>query len=83
MLALYRTGRQAGALATFRRLRDALDADLGIEPCPALRHLEAAILRQDPTLQPRPPTVGLAPASAPPARPGAVPAAAQPPLPAG
>jgi DNA-binding SARP family transcriptional activator len=51
MLALYRCGRQADALATYRRARTALVRDLGLEPTPALRELEAAILRQDPLLE--------------------------------
>jgi len=47
MLALYRAGRQADALAGFRAARRALVDGLGIEPSLALRELEAAILRQD------------------------------------
>lgn len=47
MLALYRSGRQARALDVYRRGRDRLLGELGIEPGPALRELEAAILRQD------------------------------------
>jgi DNA-binding SARP family transcriptional activator/tetratricopeptide (TPR) repeat protein len=50
MLALYRTGRQADALATYQRLRRTLDDDLGIDPSPELRELHAAILRQEPHL---------------------------------
>ncbi|OLB74233.1 MAG: hypothetical protein AUI14_24140 [Actinobacteria bacterium 13_2_20CM_2_71_6] len=59
MLALYRTGRQADALASYRRLRRTLADDLGIGPSQALRDLEAAILRQDPELDVTPP-IGLA-----------------------
>ncbi len=47
MLALYRSGRQADALEVYRETRDVFDRQLGIEPGPALRKLEAAILRQD------------------------------------
>ena len=47
MLALYRSGRQADALAVYQRLRTTLDAELGIGPGQALRDLETAILRQD------------------------------------
>jgi predicted ATPase/DNA-binding SARP family transcriptional activator len=47
MLALYRSGRQADALAAYHRARSALDEELGIEPSLELRDLEAAILRQD------------------------------------
>ncbi len=50
MLALYRAGRQAEALAAYRESRRVLDAELGIEPSPELRHLEQRILRQDPEL---------------------------------
>lgn len=58
MVALYRTGRQAEALAAFQRLRQALDEELGLEPTPALRDLERQILNHDPALaapeKPRP-----------------------------
>jgi predicted ATPase/DNA-binding SARP family transcriptional activator len=50
MLALYRTGRQADALAEYQRARRALVDELGIEPGEALRKLERAILAQDPSL---------------------------------
>jgi hypothetical protein len=52
MLALYGSGRQAEALETYRAAREILVTELGIEPGPGLRELEAAILRQDPALVP-------------------------------
>jgi ABC-type transport system substrate-binding protein/DNA-binding SARP family transcriptional activator len=61
MLALYRSGRQAEALAAHRRTRAALDEQLGLAPGPELRELERRILVHDPSLQPpaRPgPTAG-------------------------
>jgi len=50
MLALYRSGRQAEALDVYRSAREALVDAFGIEPTPALRELERAILTQDPSL---------------------------------
>jgi DNA-binding SARP family transcriptional activator len=50
MLALYRSGRQADALARYREGRRQLVDELGIEPSPALQELEQAILRHDPGL---------------------------------
>jgi DNA-binding SARP family transcriptional activator len=58
MLALYRAGRPAEALAAYRAARRALVDELGIEPGRELRELERAILRQDPALD-------VAPAEAP------------------
>ena len=54
MLALYRAGRQADALAAYRDAHRALVDGLGIEPSPDLRALEAAILRQE-VPEPAPP----------------------------
>jgi YVTN family beta-propeller protein len=53
MLALYRNGRQADALARYRDGRQRLVRELGIEPGADLRGLEQAILRHDPELLPR------------------------------
>jgi YVTN family beta-propeller protein len=50
MLALYRCGRQAEALAAYRRARDLLADQLGIDPGEPLRHLHRSILAHDPAL---------------------------------
>ncbi len=60
MLALHQAGRSAEALESFRHYRNTLADELGLDPPPELRDLEAAILRQDQAvaaIQPvRPPT---------------------------
>ncbi|WP_436758143.1 nSTAND1 domain-containing NTPase [Streptosporangium sp. V21-05] len=66
MLALYRSGRQVEALEVFRRTRDLLNAQLGIEPGPVLQRLHEAMLRGDEDLLPAPD-----PPSRTPAAPGA------------
>jgi DNA-binding SARP family transcriptional activator len=50
ILSLYRAGRQAEALEVYRETRRVLTEELGLEPSPALKELEQAILRQDPSL---------------------------------
>ncbi|MGW0216175.1 BTAD domain-containing putative transcriptional regulator [Micromonospora chokoriensis] len=50
MLALYRSGRQAEALAAYRDIDSLLREEHGIGPGEALRELHARILRADPTL---------------------------------
>ena len=50
ILALYRADRQAEALEVYRETRRLLADELGLEPSPALRDLEKAILRHDPSL---------------------------------
>jgi DNA-binding SARP family transcriptional activator len=52
MLALYRCGRQAEALAVYDNARRELAWKLGIDPGPALRRLHARILAADPALDP-------------------------------
>ena len=54
MLALYRSDRQADALAAYRAARETLVETLGIEPGAALRSLERAILGHDPLLDASP-----------------------------
>jgi DNA-binding SARP family transcriptional activator/WD40 repeat protein len=51
MLALYRAGRQAEALAVYRQTGDLLREELGLEPGVALRTLELSILQQDAMLE--------------------------------
>lgn len=58
MVSLYRSGRQADALDVYRKGRELLVAELGIEPSPLLQRLHTSILRQE-----QPPNIaGTAPA---------------------
>ncbi len=50
MLALYRAGRQADALAAYLDARRLLREDLGVEPAEPLQHLHQQILAADPAL---------------------------------
>ena len=50
MIALYRCGRQADALAGYRQLGQILDTEIGVEPSPPLRELHRAILAHDVSL---------------------------------
>ena len=52
MLALYRDGRQTEALEVYREFRSVLRDELGLDPSPQLRELEAAILRHDSLVSP-------------------------------
>ena len=54
MLALYRSGRQAHALAVYRQTSEMLRDELGLDPSRTLRELERSILEQDTTLDRRP-----------------------------
>ncbi|MFE6158644.1 BTAD domain-containing putative transcriptional regulator [Streptomyces sp. NPDC056486] len=50
MLALYRSGRQAEALAVYADTRRLLDDELGVDPRPGLKELQQRILKADPAL---------------------------------
>lgn len=58
MTALYKVGRQAEALAAYRRAREHLVEQLGVEPGPRLRELEASVLDHDDQLSVRAPSTG-------------------------
>ncbi len=51
MLALYRSGRHAEALASYQAFRRKLSEELGIDPPASLRELERLMLQQDPSLE--------------------------------
>ncbi|WP_166350885.1 BTAD domain-containing putative transcriptional regulator [Phytoactinopolyspora limicola] len=61
--ALYRAGRQSEALNSYRRLREELADELGVDPSPELNTLYEAILRQDPQLAAQPPEPAVRPVS--------------------
>lgn len=71
MLALYRSGRQAAALATYRETQTLLVGELGVDPGPGLQAMYQRVLRADPGLLAPPaptesaPVPVLAPASGP------------------
>jgi DNA-binding SARP family transcriptional activator len=69
MVALFRGGRQADALATYRRARTILHDELGLEPGGELRRIERAILNHDRSLQAEPAPLTAAPAPVEAARP--------------
>ena len=50
MIAHYRSGRQADALAVSRAYRERLIGELGLDPSPEMQRLESQVLRQDPDL---------------------------------
>jgi DNA-binding SARP family transcriptional activator/outer membrane protein assembly factor BamB len=51
MVALYRSGRQADALAEYAEIRHTLTDELGLEPCDELRSLQRLVLEHDPSLE--------------------------------
>jgi predicted ATPase/DNA-binding SARP family transcriptional activator len=65
MLARYRSGQQAEALAAYTQLRSRLVEELGIEPAPEVQLLHQQILSQDPALRTTPAASAGAPSTAP------------------
>jgi DNA-binding SARP family transcriptional activator len=61
LIGLYRSGRQADALARYRDCRAVLLDELGVEPMPQLRRLEQQILNHDRALDPGPPDATVVP----------------------
>jgi DNA-binding SARP family transcriptional activator/tetratricopeptide (TPR) repeat protein len=64
MLALYRSGRPADALAHYQHTRRRLAGELGTDPSPPLRELYQRILRADPALAAPAPAVAVPGAAA-------------------
>lgn len=54
MLAQHRSGRGGEALETYRRHRNLMIQELGVEPGPEVRRLQTAILQRDPSIDLRP-----------------------------
>ncbi|GAB2491513.1 AfsR/SARP family transcriptional regulator [Nocardiopsis aegyptia] len=78
MIALYRSGRQTEALESYRRGRDLLAREIGVEPGPELVRLHERVLAQSPDLArpaaPATSTTARVDAPAPTARPATLPA---------
>ncbi|MFG1948681.1 BTAD domain-containing putative transcriptional regulator [Nonomuraea sp. NPDC048826] len=59
MLALHREGRSDEALECYRRMKDRLREEVGLDPAEELIQLELSILRADPSLVARSPSLTL------------------------